>query len=164
MEYITKIFLEFFDRAIYNANMISRMDAIKKSDRGFFHDYRFIFCFRDENDAQINPHLAYRIGFKRISLNKWINSDLYVEILQKRLLLVNKIFSAEELANYGFDLQIFSNLFSKLIKSQYFSNVFLPLFNYDYRLSSGYLLQIIRKYNSALSKGCDYGNIGNINE
>jgi hypothetical protein len=145
INYLSTVFLEHFQSAISDAVHISRIDIFQKMEIDFKHEYRFVFCLRDASDIEINQHLKGRIGLQRMNFNINFTSQYYKDIFKKRVDVLGKLkFNDRDLGN--FDISGFVNTCALFIEDDYFRDVFIPLYNYDFRRISTLLLQAVKKY------------------
>jgi len=146
IEYITSEFLVAFEEALINGIQLSRSSVFRNFDIKFTSEYRFVFCLREANSALINKHILDRIGLKKLDFKVNFGSDFYKRIIKKRVELVKGIYTNEELMKYGYSLEELLEALDVLTNDRYFNDVFIPLFNYDYRDAIDALFYTILEY------------------
>jgi len=157
LEYITKDFLVAFEEALVNGNQISRSSLFKNSNLKFTNNFRFVFCLREANNALINNHILDRIGLKRIDFKVNFGSDFYKKIIDKRIYLIKQIYSQDELNSQGYSLDNILDAFRILTDDRYFNEVFIPLYNYDFRDAIDALLDTVIEFNIQKKSWLSYG-------
>jgi energy-coupling factor transporter ATP-binding protein EcfA2 len=145
MEYVANRFLVYFQDALSAALHIARHECFADREINFRRDYRFIFCLRDANDAILNAHLADRLGFVRAPFAVSFDAELYRQVAEKRLEFVESRFPDHDLNLHGGTK--FSAVMSAILSDQYFTSVFLPLYNNDYREVASLLVRLIQNPN-----------------
>lgn len=135
-------FLVYFQHAMAMGYQLSRHELFQEVHVAFRRDYRFVFCLRDSNEAVLNSHLSDRLGFARKSFRISFDPDTYAEITRKRIEYLKTFLPDEDLAPNGGSI---SAIFEGILHDRYFRDVFLPLYNYNYRDLSGMLAEVIRQ-------------------
>jgi hypothetical protein len=144
MEYIADKFLVYFEDAIACASFVSRHELFAGARIDFSGDYRFIFCLRDANEAILNAHIGDRTGFTRSHFPLAFDAKSFTDITTRRIEYLEKhLPSDDETPHRGGK---WSALFKSTLNDKYFENVFLPLYNYNYRELSGAIVEVIRRH------------------
>jgi hypothetical protein len=144
MEDLANHFMLYFQEAMSAAMYISRMSFFDDRNIDFRTNFRFVFCIREANGAILNAHLSGRTDFIRAPFEISFNSDFYRKVAEKRVKFVADNFPHEDVRAYGHGR--FSAILGKILNDMYFREVFLPLYNNDYREVAGLLVSLIRQY------------------
>jgi len=140
MEYLADRFLVYFQDAVANALQVSRHPLFAEAQIDFLSHYRFVFSLRDANEAILNAHLGDRIGFARAQFSVSFDAKLFSDITAKRIdYLAKHLPDHDATAHDG----TWSAIFKEILHDSYFQNVFLPLYNYNYRELAGTLVEVI---------------------
>jgi hypothetical protein len=153
MEYIADKFLVYFEDAIACASFVSRHELFAGSLIDFAGDYRFIFCLREANEAILNAHIGDRTGFTRSHFPLAFDAKSFTDITARRIEYLEKQLPMHDETPHGGGK--WSTLFKATLTEEYFENVFLPLYNYNYRELSGALVEVIRRHRLNERDGVD---------
>jgi|GEM_PF-6422656 len=143
MEFLSSKFLTSFHDALINANVLRKIDVFAKK-RISINNFRFIFCLRDANEAIVNSHIKSRVNFNVVPFRIFFESTYYQNVIEKRVQFLDKIFDTKSLFS-EMSLESLKELFIRQVKDKYFHEVFLPLFNFDYRTTVTAFLDIVTK-------------------
>lgn len=141
MEHIADHFLLHFQDALLAALYISRHELFSSTGLDFRARFRFIFCFRDANEAILNAHLGERIGFARTPFTVLFDSAFYKEVAKKRITYLEKTFPKQDVVPRG--TVKFSAVLEAIVDDDSFGEIFLGLYNYDYREVISVLVNVI---------------------
>lgn len=161
MEYVADSFLVNFETALMNANLLSR-SAIFKEFLDFKSKFRFVFCLREANNARLNSHIRDRIKLKRVQFKLNIGSNYYKKIIEKRISFLREIISDDDLYRRDIDFKSLQIGFQRIVNDQYFKDVFIPMYNYDYRNTVDTLVYSLFKYQKEQNESLDYGTRGSL--
>lgn len=147
MEYITETFMETFINAYHNAAALAASPLFQHKNIWFTTDYKFVFSFREANDARVKSiHILSRLRQEIVRFPLQFQAGYFTDILRRRLELIQDIFPPNEIeANHRLSLQDIERWMTLLTEDHYFKHIFLPVFNYDYRKSVAFVLEIIQK-------------------
>jgi hypothetical protein len=145
MEHIADRFLVHFQDALLAALYISRHELFDASTLDFRTRFRFIFCFREANEAILNAHLGERIGFARTPFTVSFDTGFYKEVARRRISYLESTFPKSDVVGRGGVK--FSTVLEAIVDDDYFSDVFLGLYNYDYREVVSVLVNVIMDAN-----------------
>lgn len=160
MEYLSNVFLVYFQESLYNANLLARSHLFEDKKIRFQNNFYFVFCLRDANDAIINQHLAPRISLKRFHFSIIFDPEYYKRIVERRIVVLDQVLQPKELTKTGISLQKLKATLLTFIEDSYFTNVFIPLYNYDYRKIVNILLNTIVKHELSTATNKRYGMRG----
>lgn len=95
----------------------------------FVERYRFVFCLREANSAFLRAHFDSQNGdaILYIPMRLRFRSDYYRDIIRKRIAFM-KIVSRDEA-----ELALVEDVFEHFMDDDFFEDVCMKLFNYDYR-------------------------------
>jgi hypothetical protein len=141
MEHIADHFLLHFQDALLAALYISRHELFGSTGLDFRTRFRFVFCFRDANEAILNAHLGERIGFARTPFTVLFDSGFYKQVAKKRLTYLAKAFPNRNVVPRG--TVKFSAVLEAIVDDDSFGEIFLGLYNYDYREVISVLVNVI---------------------
>ena len=144
MEDLANHFMLYFQEAMSAAMYISRMPFFNDRNINFRSDFRFVFCIREANGAILNAHLSGRTDFIRAPFEISFSPEFYQRVAEKRVKFVADNFPQEDVRAYGHNR--FSIILGKVLSDMYFREVFLPLYNNDYRQVASLLVSLIRQY------------------
>jgi len=150
MDHIANRFLVYFQNALSSATYISRHELFANDNVDFRRDFRFVFCMRDANDAMLNAHLAHRAGFVQAPFVVSFDADVYRSIAEKRVQFVESYFPEHDVKLYSSGS--FTAVLGAILADDYFRDVFLPLYNNDYREIAGLLVRLIQKLGITLQQ------------
>lgn len=143
MEYVADRFLVYFQDALNCAGHASRHSLFAGSAVDFRNAYRFVICLREVNEAILNAHLGDRLGFARTSFPLAFDAKSFTEIATRRIEYLERYAPVQNQTPYKGGR--WSSIFRAVLADDNFRNVFLPLYNYNYRELSGTLVNVIEK-------------------
>lgn len=143
LEFLSSKFLSFFLDSLRNANVLRKIDIFSKKKISITN-FRFVFCLRDANEAIVNSHIKSRVNFDAVPFRIFFESNYYQKVIEKRVEFLDEIFEQNELFS-EISLTALKELFVRQVNDKYFHEVFLPLFNSDYRTTVTAFLDIVTK-------------------
>jgi hypothetical protein len=143
MEDLANNFLLYFQDALSAAIYISRLPLFAGKEIDFRSHFRFVFALRESNEAILNAHLSDRSGFVRAPFELSFDAALYKDVAHRRIAFAAEHFPTEDVLPYG-DGRL-SHLLNAILEDMYFQQVFLPLYNNDYREVAGLIVGLIRE-------------------
>jgi hypothetical protein len=160
LEYLTDRFLLYFQDALSTALYVSRHELFSERDIRFRVDYRFIFCLREPNEAILNAHLADRVGFVRTPFLVSFDAEEYHRVAETRIRYVHD-HKLEDLGPGG--SARFITFLNAALRDRYMQDVFIPLYNHDYREIVGVLVSVLSSQAIVEREGrLDYEIRGNL--
>lgn len=143
IEHIGNRFMKAFGESLWNANSIARSELFAHKDLDFKKKFKFVFCLRDANHEYLIPHIQSRLDITtKMSFRFSIETTHFREIVERRLDFFRSLHEEE---SEDLELQPFEDLrkwFDAFLKDDYFTRVFIPLYNHDYRSSVSTLLEV----------------------
>ncbi|MCG8332309.1 MAG: hypothetical protein MI974_31775 [Chitinophagales bacterium] len=135
IEFISNKFPLQFERIKSNLIGITQIDDLFDVDVYFTKQFRFIFCMRDANNAEVNAHIKDvdnptmdELHFTLLTTGK--------EILKKRIDFASKVLTGKGKKSALVEVIV------KLIQDSHTKKVFLPLFNFDYRKLISFIVKM----------------------
>ncbi|OGU34199.1 MAG: hypothetical protein A2068_12900 [Ignavibacteria bacterium GWB2_35_6b] len=143
---------------IDKATELSQQEIFKKPI-DVVDKFKFIFCLRDVNYSDINNHLYGSIPHNHIvyfRFNLQFEFELYKIITKKRLAFYKEIKGITEVTEINNSEILF---IERILDDQFFQNVFVPLFNYNYKKITSILDLFISTYkeNNSIMYLNEYG-------
>jgi len=174
-DYLSEHFKEYFPKYLVTINKISRDSSFEFINFNFVSNYKFVFCLRDANHSQMHSkrtiqksdYLWASIIGKPMKL--YFDSDLYKNIIIKRLNFIAKVIPKEKLNETLYEQNQTRLFFTSILEDdEIFEKISLPLYNYDQRKLIINLYQIaenkniIDKYFTKFYKEQQFGARGSI--
>jgi hypothetical protein len=158
--YLATVFLEHFQDSLLDAVYLSRIEPFQNSGIDFKRQFRFIFCLRDVNDVEIHQHLSTRVGLQRLSFGLSFSPNYYQEIFKQRIAILEKLRFEKQVLDDDFSLTEYIKTCSDFVTDEYFKDVFIPLYNFDYRRISSTLINSVKNYHLSGEINRRYGMRG----
>ncbi len=161
LDYFSKDFKELFPNILNKVALLSQDKKLYEEPINFVGKFKFVFCMREANNAQINSNNSDTIWNNKIEHKVIFSSNIYEKAFLKRFKFVKLIYKEEEIQNLiNVSIVDVANILKKYFKDFTFSNIFLPLFNYDFRKLTITLFNLIIKLGTdskqLLKKGNQY--------
>lgn len=140
IEYLSSEFKKNFPIYLQNINEISREEGFNFSNNiDFINNYKFIFCLRDANFAQVEAPSEHQHDdiFPNVISDDFklhFDDDLYKNIIQKRINFITEVINNSILQGTIFASKNVASFFNEIvIQDEIFHTIALPLYNYDNR-------------------------------
>ena len=166
LEYISQNFSDKFSNTLKNLNVVAnRIDSeiVEKID--FIRKFKFIFCLRDGNYAELNANNGDKLfsNTEHLNLELTFNGKLYKDILNTRIAFAKEVCPKDELDNFQVNIEKVQSNIDSILTDDIFEIMLRPLYNYDFRkVSTIAYLSLFRDYFTNMDlkkelKDFDYG-------
>ncbi len=143
IEHIGNRFVKAFGESLWNANSIARSELFAHKDLDFKQKFKFVFCLRDANHEYLIPHIQSRLDLTtRVSFRFSIETTHFREIVERRLEFFKTLRMEEPDDKELLSFERLRQWFDAFLNDDYFTRVFIPLYNHDYRSSVTTLLEV----------------------
>jgi hypothetical protein len=153
VEYIVSEFWERFQYAITTAERLAT-DRLFGGRINFRNDFRFVFCLRDTNEALLNAHVADRLDPKHLSYSVPFDDDFYAKVVGRRLEFLEAYHQQKNLLPSG---NKFATLVREVLKDGYFHEVYVRLYNCDYRAVTTAVVIVMKDLKTKVRTEVTYG-------
>ena len=137
IDYLSSYFQSGFAAVLASATRLALDSDVFKEPLFFSRRYKFVFCLRDANGAVVNAQIADSLGHVAHPLTFRVGFDAahYGEIIKLRLDVFKDICigGSGQLALHSKAAESVVEILETFAADKYFENVFVPLFNLDYR-------------------------------
>jgi len=164
LAYLTPFFKESFANALGLFSEMLQDRSLFPNRLDFEHRFKFIFCLRDANNSNINAHLGDTLTpiATNIHLRVGFASELYQSAFSARLKFHSEI-TNQDRSEPDPDEAKTIKMLAAFANDQFFTTIFVPLYNSDFRKLAHTLFQVTLRLLKADTNpgGLSFDDVGN---